>query len=86
MDIFTPHYEKVTIFAFAGNQGNWRISKGRPSERLANAVFFACADEGITEGWIAYKEDYGRRWVDFSPSFPTPAQRRIETIVVGMVL
>ncbi len=80
---FTPHHIKITVFAFLGENGAWRVSKGRSliTTSLVARVEQLCKDAGVADGWIAYKNENGHAWIDFSPSIPEPTQQRISNAI-----
>lgn len=78
---FTPYYEKVTVFAVLGEGGRWRVSKGYVSLHIAHRIEEICQDFQVTDGWIAFKADGGRRWVDCSDTFTEPAKQRIRNCI-----
>lgn len=80
---FTPHHIKITVFAFLGKNGVWRVSKGWSliTTSLLARVDQLCKDAGVADGWIAYKKENGRCCVDFSPSIPEPTQLRITNAI-----
>lgn len=79
--LFTPYYEKVTVFALLGERGQWRVSKGSVSKRVAQGVEEICRHFEVTDGWIAYKADAGSNWVDCSESFTEQAKQRIRNCI-----
>lgn len=80
---FTPHHIKITVFSFLGENGAWRVSRGRSlvTTSLVARVDQLCKDAGVADGWIAYKKENGRAWIDFSPSIPEPTQQRISNAI-----
>lgn len=76
---FTPHYEKITFLAFSGDSGKWRVSKGESSTQ-SRKIISICEDASITNGWIAFKHENGRSWIDFSESIPAGIRQRILNI------